>query len=359
MGNSPPKRAAAVRELERFTTPTGLYPTCPWDVRIVRRLILEKRVAPRFPGRESCESCFTQECPICFMFYPGVLNVSTCCKKPMCTECYLQVKSPHKTVSCPYCNHEPFGVKYAAPAVINLSSIYTKPPALPASYTSPVPTPPTNIPGTSTTTTNREPAMDASQHFASVEERERIRDDLRSQLQLTHEAITTPPPRPSMIQQQPRSPLSSTGANFIITSAEDAALLAEPRYIIASPADAARLEEMMIMEAIRRSMRDLMAPKDGEEEESGEDDGEEDDVQYEYSSSSGEEGEEASARSQTTDIGSGLEGRVASDYELLRQFQALPPQRRPSSNPFDNESAGGAIAQPQRRESASWNPYDA
>ena len=32
----------------------------------------------------------TEECPICFMHYHGV-NVTTCCAKPLCTECYLQV----------------------------------------------------------------------------------------------------------------------------------------------------------------------------------------------------------------------------------------------------------------------------
>lgn len=32
----------------------------------------------------------TEECPICFMHYHGV-NRTTCCAKPLCTECYLQV----------------------------------------------------------------------------------------------------------------------------------------------------------------------------------------------------------------------------------------------------------------------------
>jgi hypothetical protein len=128
-----------------------LYPSCPWDVRTARRLIIEKRIAPRFPGRETKESCFTHECPICFMFYPSSLNTATCCKKPICTECYLQLKPPKKAVwcegsagclwddwwshedvslflyfySCPYCNREAFGVKYTAPAVLNISSAYT------------------------------------------------------------------------------------------------------------------------------------------------------------------------------------------------------------------------------------------
>lgn len=44
-----------------------LYPTCPWELKAAKRMILERKIAPRFPGREAKESCFTQECPICFM----------------------------------------------------------------------------------------------------------------------------------------------------------------------------------------------------------------------------------------------------------------------------------------------------
>lgn len=44
-----------------------LYPTCPWDVKSARRLIVDRKIAPRFPGKDAKESCFTQECPICFM----------------------------------------------------------------------------------------------------------------------------------------------------------------------------------------------------------------------------------------------------------------------------------------------------
>lgn len=35
----------------------------------------------------------TEECPICFMHYQGV-NRTVCCSKPLCTECYLQVRDP-------------------------------------------------------------------------------------------------------------------------------------------------------------------------------------------------------------------------------------------------------------------------
>lgn len=318
MGNSPPKRAAApVSELDRFTNPTGLYPSCPWDVRVARRLIVEKRIAPRFPGRESKESCFTQECPICFMFYPGSLNVATCCKKLICTECYLQLKPPKKAVCCPYCNREAFSVKYSAPAVLNISSIYTD-----SSYMS-------RSSAESSASSPMAPA-DLTQHFASAEDRDRLRDDLRSQLNLTDQRLTTPAPRPPVLPPPP--PRSSS---FIIASAEDVARgVSQPRYIIASAAEAARLEEMMLMEAIRRSMRDLNVDKDDEEN-----------------------------ASPSSSDPRGSDDTYEGDSDSLRASPPAtetPASRRPSSNPFDEFVGDSTTATPapSRRESANWNPFD-
>ena len=50
----------------RYTKPTGLYPTCAWDERVVRRMILDRHLAPRFPGTEDPGEA-TEECPICFL----------------------------------------------------------------------------------------------------------------------------------------------------------------------------------------------------------------------------------------------------------------------------------------------------
>ena len=92
MGNVTSKRtgrrhSAATRELEKYTKPTGyvcrthlrnllwvltllsfrLYPSCPWELKIARRLIVDRKLAPRFHGKEMKEEGFTLECPICFM----------------------------------------------------------------------------------------------------------------------------------------------------------------------------------------------------------------------------------------------------------------------------------------------------
>ncbi|KAG0677152.1 SNF1-interacting protein, partial [Pichia californica] len=38
-----------------------------------------------------------EECPICFLFYPKILNTTRCCVQPICTECFVQMKrlDPH------------------------------------------------------------------------------------------------------------------------------------------------------------------------------------------------------------------------------------------------------------------------
>ncbi|DAZ97917.1 TPA: hypothetical protein N0F65_007258, partial [Lagenidium giganteum] len=235
MGNANGRRSSGSKDLDRFTHPTGLYPTCPWDQKSARRLILDRKIAPRFPGRERAESSATHECPICFMYYPGSLNISVCCQKAICSECFLQMKPPKKIVSCPFCNNEAFGVKYTAPSPAELAALYSDQ-HLSASQS-------VDDHGHSSLS-EHSPVAPASmaELYASPEDRRRIQDDLRAQLQLDSRPIS--PPR--------RSTFSGYPVN-----------LANAR--IASAADAARLEELMLMEALRRSMQDLAVAKNDAE----------------------------------------------------------------------------------------------
>ncbi|ORX72602.1 hypothetical protein DL89DRAFT_79966 [Linderina pennispora] len=55
-------------------------------------------------GPETAESCELDvevcrrllrryiECPICFLYYPQNINYTRCCHKPVCTECFVQIK---------------------------------------------------------------------------------------------------------------------------------------------------------------------------------------------------------------------------------------------------------------------------
>eukprot|EP01115_Flamella_aegyptia_P012268 TRINITY_DN60570_c0_g2_i2.p1 TRINITY_DN60570_c0_g2~~TRINITY_DN60570_c0_g2_i2.p1 ORF type:complete len:129 (-),score=18.73 TRINITY_DN60570_c0_g2_i2:50-436(-) len=97
----------------KHCVPLGLYPSCNWDNKTIKKLILEKKLAPIFDGIEENENNEPlDECPICFYFYP-YLNKSSCCKQPICTECYMQIKgTPKNEGSCPYCNNEGFNVDY-------------------------------------------------------------------------------------------------------------------------------------------------------------------------------------------------------------------------------------------------------
>ncbi|KAL7505332.1 hypothetical protein ACHAXN_002822 [Cyclotella atomus] len=91
-------------ELDTACTPSGLYPTCEWDSKQIRRLIGDGRLAPRLKGSDSRCTKSDRECPICFMLY-SQSNVTKCCEATICTECYLQIKTPkEKNTTCPFCN---------------------------------------------------------------------------------------------------------------------------------------------------------------------------------------------------------------------------------------------------------------
>ncbi|CAO3621746.1 unnamed protein product [Cunninghamella echinulata] len=61
----------------------------------------------------------TIECPICFLTYPNCINYTRCCFKPICTDCFLQLRRsldlPLISVSCPFCNQPNLGVVHLPP----------------------------------------------------------------------------------------------------------------------------------------------------------------------------------------------------------------------------------------------------
>jgi len=98
-------------ELDKICKPSGLYPTCTWDDRTIRRLIGDGKLAARSVGHETILSSNDKECPICFLYYSQV-NETLCCKANICTECYLQVRPMHeKNCVCSFCNTSQFNVK--------------------------------------------------------------------------------------------------------------------------------------------------------------------------------------------------------------------------------------------------------
>ncbi|KAI3996585.1 hypothetical protein MKX01_009417 [Papaver californicum] len=115
MGN---KICSARRNMveERFTRPQRLIRQPSYvDYKKLRKLILNEKLAPCFDGVEdiSDDSDDLEECPICFFFYPS-LNRSRCCMKGICTECFLQMKpSPFTQLTqCPFCKCSRYTVEY-------------------------------------------------------------------------------------------------------------------------------------------------------------------------------------------------------------------------------------------------------
>ncbi|KAM3241406.1 hypothetical protein ACQJBY_054400 [Aegilops geniculata] len=86
------RRKAGVEE--RYTRPQGLYEHRDIDQKKLRKLILEAKLAPCYPGADDAAGGDLEECPICFLYYPS-LNRSKCCSKGICTECFLQMKPTH------------------------------------------------------------------------------------------------------------------------------------------------------------------------------------------------------------------------------------------------------------------------
>ncbi|XP_071724304.1 E3 ubiquitin-protein ligase DA2L-like [Rutidosis leptorrhynchoides] len=110
MGNKLGRRRQVVDE--RYTKPQGLYVHKDVDIKKLRKLILESKLAPCYPGEEEC--CHDlEECPICFLYYPS-LNRSRCCLKGICTECFLQMKNPNSTrpTQCPFCKTSNYAVEF-------------------------------------------------------------------------------------------------------------------------------------------------------------------------------------------------------------------------------------------------------
>lgn len=65
MGNKITRRCSVVVD-ERYTRPQGLYPQRDVDQKKLRRLILDSKLAPCFPGEDEPNADY-EECPICFL----------------------------------------------------------------------------------------------------------------------------------------------------------------------------------------------------------------------------------------------------------------------------------------------------
>ncbi|KAJ3437506.1 protein sip5 [Anaeramoeba flamelloides] len=100
---------------KKLSQPTyEIYSEVKWKKSKVKKAIRKKRLAPIFSPNDDQDKFSIVECPICSYFFP-IANITTCCKKPICTECYLQIcphLNPCSSDRCPWCRHSNFSISY-------------------------------------------------------------------------------------------------------------------------------------------------------------------------------------------------------------------------------------------------------
>ncbi|KAG0276537.1 SNF1-interacting protein [Linnemannia gamsii] len=205
------------------------------------------------------------ECPICFLYYPRNINRTRCCDKPMCTECFVQLKrlesAPTESPACPYCVEPHFGVIYS-----------------PALLPSGVPGSP--IPGHMTVTVS--PSSSLLDKSADAQNPSSPSTRRRSTSHKSPEVVAADDLRPdwnrrilAAAQRQPGSRRASTsssvsGSTFALgrrlaggrqgsssrRSNSAAAAQDYTGYLSAMRNMGTDLEELMIMEAMRQSLQD-------------------------------------------------------------------------------------------------------
>ncbi|KAG0353845.1 SNF1-interacting protein [Podila minutissima] len=199
------------------------------------------------------------ECPICFLYYPRNINRTRCCDKPMCTECFVQLKrlesAPTESPACPYCVEPHFGVLYSASLL----------PALPGPSTH----------GTSMAVSSSNNSLD--RHSQTDTQASPSSNRRRSTSHKNPEVVAADDLRPDwnrriLAARQPGSRRASTsssvsGATFALgrrlagrqgsgSRRSNSAAVAEYGYLSAMRHMGTDLEELMIIEAMRQSIQD-------------------------------------------------------------------------------------------------------
>ncbi|KAI9231690.1 MAG: hypothetical protein BYD32DRAFT_466924 [Podila humilis] len=190
------------------------------------------------------------ECPICFLYYPRNINRTRCCDKPMCTECFVQLKrlesAPTESPACPYCVEPHFGVLYSA-------SLF------PMHGTSMAVSSPNSVDRPQTTDTQMSPSSNRRRSTSHKSPEVVAADDLRPDWN-----------RRILAARQPGSRRASTsssvsGATFALgrrlagrqgSGSRRSNSSAEYGYLTAMRHMGTDLEELMIIEAMRQSIQD-------------------------------------------------------------------------------------------------------
>ncbi|KAH7519539.1 hypothetical protein FEM48_Zijuj08G0047800 [Ziziphus jujuba var. spinosa] len=118
MGNKLGRRKQVIDE--KYTRPQGLYHHKDVDHKKLRKLILESKLAPCYPGDEEC-TCDLEECPICFLEEQRVIEAKIRMRKQELQEDEERLLKRQELNSSSR-NMAPVDVEYSSPNVLSSTS---------------------------------------------------------------------------------------------------------------------------------------------------------------------------------------------------------------------------------------------
>jgi len=236
-----------------------------WDERTVGQLVSEGKVAPK-GGRKSDDDDGI-ECPICFFSYEAV-NYASCCSQPICTTCYLEIRPPRsRDVCCPFCGKDDFSARVDAK---KRASSWEQKAAKDELHFNVASKPSGGakvaIADDQEDIIKKEASLEQKERarVASIDERARIEEEMRKQLETSRSrgdspAVPPEPPRPASLgnfglggggRRRAHARAARLAADGNLTFEDIHALLH------ALPTDLHQVEELMVLEAMQASLEE-------------------------------------------------------------------------------------------------------
>ena len=232
------RRAVAVRTLQEQARPAVIKADHPrksneWDADAVAELVSKGKLAPPSKGEDDPTPTATEECPICFLYFPTI-NASKCCSQSICTSCYLQVRPQEGQTECPFCSVDNFEAE-----------------ACECKEECKIDTP-----------IAHKVSMDETVATVSIDDRKKMEDEIRGQQLEARRRGDVPEPVP-VTQPQRRA---WRRPQFIIRrrggpvgEGTQALPLDDVHRLLASLGDLQHVEDLMLLEAMQASMQDEAA----------------------------------------------------------------------------------------------------
>jgi hypothetical protein len=232
------RRAVAVRTLQEQARPAVIKTDHPrksneWDADAVAELVKSGKLAPPSKGADDPTPTATEECPICFLYFPTI-NASKCCNQAICTSCYLQVRPQEGQTECPFCSVEDF----SAEACEHKEETKIDTPVA------------------------HKVSMDETVATVSIDDRKKMEDEIRGQQLEARRRGDVPEPVPGAAPQRrgwrrPQFILRRRGST--VGEGTQALPLDDVHRLLASLGDLQHVEDLMLLEAMQASMQDEAA----------------------------------------------------------------------------------------------------